>query len=92
MRVAIVSIGLAGGMLALGACGTVEPGNLTLAERAQICGGRTHFDVTPTGRHTGDVRQDYRCGGRHGRNEANVTGHGAARSAAIDRSQQGRRN
>jgi hypothetical protein len=93
MRVSIVSILLAGGMLALAACSTSgEP--LTLAERTEQCRGG---EVTPTGRQTGDARQDYECrtahaGGVFDRQDRNVTGAGAARSTAIDRSLQGRIN
>lgn len=92
MRVSIVSILLAGGMIALGACSTsVDPGDLTVAERAEICRG-VRGEITATGRQTGDVRQDYRCRSRHARAEANVTSDGAARSTAIDRGLQGRIN
>lgn len=59
MRVSIISILLAGGMLVLGACSTTaEP--LTLAERTEQCVGRGD-ELSRTGRQTGDARQDYRC-------------------------------
>ena len=84
MRVSIVSMLLAGGVLALGACATSgEPGNLTLAERTSQC-ERLRAETTPTGRQTGDARQDYQCTNRdlpvHRAN-----GLGDTRSAAIDR-------
>ena len=80
MRVSIVSICLAGGLLALGACSaTVEPVSLTLAERADQC----HADsvLVETGSQTGDPRQDYRCrSGGHARgnatDSAGVVGYG----------------
>ena len=59
MRSSMASILLAGGMLALGACST-PTGPLTLAERTEQCRGRDSVAV-PTGRQTGDARQDYRC-------------------------------
>lgn len=60
MRVAIVSILLAGGMLALGACSTpADRPILTLAERTEQC---RRTGMIATGRQTGDARQDYRCG------------------------------
>lgn len=59
MRISIVSSLLAGGMLALAACSTPS-GPLTLAERIEQCDGRDAAAV-PTGRQTGDARQDYRC-------------------------------
>lgn len=59
MRVSIISILLAGGVLVLGACSTTaEP--LTLAERTEQCAGPGD-ELIPTGRQTGDARQDYRC-------------------------------
>ena len=60
MRVSIVSIILAGGMLALGACATVDSTPMTLAERSAQC---PRTGVAPTGRETGDARHDYRCRG-----------------------------
>ena len=98
MRVSIVSILLAGGMLALGACSTSgEAVNLTMAERAQICHGVPRAEVVPTGRHTGDIRNDYECrsvhsGGYQDRADRNVSSAGAARSSAIDRALSGRVN
>ena len=60
MRVSIVSIILAGGTLALGACATVESTPMTLAELSEQC---QRTGVAPTGRQTGDARHDYRCQG-----------------------------
>ena len=60
MRVSIVSIFLAGAMLTLGACATVESTPMTLAERAEQC---SRTGLAPTGRETGDARHDYRCQG-----------------------------
>ncbi len=95
MRVSTVSILLAGGMLALGACSTsVEPQNLTLAERTEQCQRLPRAEIAPTGRQTGDARQDYECrsvhaGGWHDRRDRNVGSAGAARSAATDRALRG---
>lgn len=59
MRASVISILMAGGMLVLGACSiTAEP--LTLAERTEQCTGPGD-ELIPTGRQTGDARQDYRC-------------------------------
>ncbi len=94
MRVSIVSILLAGGMLALGACASVEPGIMTLAERTDQC-RRLHTEPVPTGRQTGDARRDYTCGSTHAgggfldRRDRNVTGASSARSAATDRALRG---
>lgn len=84
MRVSIVSICLAGGFLALAACSaTVEPVNLTLAERADQC--HADSELVPTGSQTGDPRQDFRCrsGGHtrgNARESAGVVGYGAQTS------------
>ena len=67
MRVSIVSIILAGGMLALGACATADSTPMTLAELADKC---QRTGVVPTGRQTGDARHDYRC------QSANAIGYG----------------
>lgn len=88
MRVSIVSILLAGGMLAMGACASLEPSNLTLAEQTARCPGIGSRAV-PTGRETGNVRQDYRCESVHARanrGDNGVSDAGAQRSAAVDRS------
>jgi hypothetical protein len=84
MRVSIVPILLAGGLLALGACSaSVEPVNLTLAERAEQCSADS--ELVPTGSQTGDPRRDYRCmssGHTRGnaRESAGVVGYGAQTS------------
>jgi len=65
MRVSIISILLAGGVLGLGACATVDSRSLTLAERAEQCAPGSWLGRT--GSQTGDVRRDYRCI-RHGPN------------------------
>lgn len=84
MRVSIVSICLAGGLLALGACSsTVEPVNITLAERADQC--HADSELVPTGSQTGDPRKDFRCrSGGHTRgtasDSAGVVGYGAQTS------------
>jgi len=87
MRVSIVSILLAGGTLALGACSTVDSGPLTLAELTEQC--RAHrVGISPTGRQTGDARQDYQCnvvhagGGVFDRRDRNADGAAAARERA----------
>ena len=74
MRVSIVSIILAGGMLALGACATADSTPMTLAELADKC---QRTGVVPTGRQTGDARQDYRCRSI----QATTYGHGSQNSA-----------
>lgn len=82
MRVSIVSIALAGGILTLGACAPVDSGPMTLAERTEHC-ERLGTSLAPTGRETGDARQDYRC-----RNiQATAYGHGSreARQASVAR-------
>ncbi len=88
MRVSMVSILLAGGMLALGACSaTVEPVNLTLAERAGQCAADS--ELIPTGAQTGDPRQDYRCrsgGHRRETSASSVSDGGASRVSPVDRS------
>lgn len=94
MRISIVSILLAGGMLALGACASVEPRVMTLAERTDQC-QRLRTEPVPTGRQTGDARHDYSCRSNHGlsgvfdRRDRNVTGAASARSAATDRALRG---
>lgn len=87
MRVSMVFL-LAGGMLALGACSTsVEPVNLTMAERAAQCSADS--ELVPTGRQSGDLRQDYRCrSGGHSRpvRESGATRAGERQAAhAVDR-------
>lgn len=90
MRVSIVSILLAGSLVALGACGTSpEPVNLTQAERAEVCGRVARAKITPTGRETGDVRNDYACGSVHATNAFDTRdrrAEGPSRSRAVDRS------
>ena len=76
MRVSIVSIFLAGGTLALGACAPLESGPMTLAERTEHC-QRLGTDIAATGRQTGDARQDYRCRRLH----ATTYGHGGRNAA-----------
>lgn len=85
MRVVIASIVLAGGMLALAACSTPDaPGAVTRVAQTECRGPGT--ELKPTGRHTGDPRQDYRCVSVFARAERNgVTGAGAQRSMGIDR-------
>ena len=84
MRFPMVPILLAGGALALGACSaTVEPVNLTLAERADQC--HADSELVPTGSQTGDPRKDFRCrSGGHTRGNASesagVVGYGAQTS------------
>lgn len=76
MRVSIVSIILAGGMLALGACAPIDSSPMTLAERTEHC-ERLRSGLQPTGSATGDARQDYRCQPIH----ATTYGHGSQNSA-----------
>ena len=84
MRASIISILLAGGMLVLGACSTTaEP--LTLAERTEQCAGLGD-ELIPTGRQTGDARQDYRCK-RSVRSYADRNLARTSLNSAIDRSQ-----
>lgn len=93
MRVSIVSILLSGGVLALGACGTSgEPRPMTLAERTEQCRA-VRADIAPTGRQTGDARDDYACrsahaADRHDRGDRKI-GSAAGRSVAIDRALKG---
>lgn len=89
MRVSVVSIFLAGGMLALGACATTETRTMTLAERTAQCELR-RAEITPTGRQTGDARQDYECRsahglGRHDARDRNTGNTSTGRDTAIDR-------
>lgn len=59
MRVPIASLVLAGGLLALGACGTVVPsGDLTVVEPPEC---RLGSVAVPTGRQTDDPRGTTRC-------------------------------
>lgn len=89
MRVSMVSILLVGGMLALGACSaTIEPVNLTMAERAEQCSADS--ELVPTGSQTGDPRRDYRCmsGGHtrgNARDSAGVVGYGRQSTIAAGR-------
>lgn len=76
MRVSIVSIVLAGGMLTLGACAPLDTSPMTLTERTEHC-DRLGASLEPTGRETGDARQDYSCGNIH----ATTYGHGRQNSA-----------
>jgi len=91
MRVSTVSLLLAGGALALGACSTSgEPINLTQAQRAEICGDIARYRITPTGRQTGEVRRDYECSSVHGggysdSRDRNIPNGSAARSSATSR-------
>jgi hypothetical protein len=63
MRGSIGTMLLAGGLLALGACGTLgQPSNLTLAELAERCQERGGT-LTPTNRQTGEPRRDFTCTG-----------------------------
>lgn len=87
MRVSMVSIFLVGGALVLGACSaTVEPVNLTMAERAGQCSADS--ELVPTGSQTGDPRDDYRCrsgGHTRGTSASAVSDGGATRVSAVDR-------
>lgn len=85
MRASIVSIFLAGGMLALGACApTTER-----AEMADLpdCPYPQSRQV-PTGRSTGDARQDHECQSYHVSPPREVRGRSASTeaNAAVDRS------
>lgn len=90
MRVSIVSVLLAGSLLALGACSTLgQPSNLTLAELTERCESRGGH-LNPTGQQTGEARRDHRCTGAR----VPIVGNGQARSTtnrAIDRALVGRR-
>ena len=95
MRVPATSILLGGALLALGACTSVDPaGQLTAAELAAVCGPAPRTQAVPTGRESGEVRQDHRCraihadGGFLSRRDRNVDT-GAGRSAAIRRALSG---
>jgi hypothetical protein len=59
---------------------------MTLAERTEQC-ERLRAEITPTGRETGDARQDYGCRSANGRDrhdygDRNLS---SGRDAAIDR-------
>jgi|GEM_PF-4576080 len=86
MRSSIASILLAGGLLALGACST-PTGPLTLAERTEQCRGRD-AGIVPTGRETGDARQDYRCVSNFGGVASSAT-YAGQRALMGDRPRQG---
>jgi hypothetical protein len=86
MRVSIISILLAGGVLGLGACATVDSTSLTLAERAKQCADDAWLGRT--GSQTGDVRQDYRCI-RHEPNLNSGPGHRSDLDIAITNSLRG---
>jgi len=86
MRVSIASILLVGGVLALGACATpAEPDDLARAAWTECQGPGTR--LTPTGRQTGDARQDYRCVSVHARaDRPRARDNRDGRNAAVDRS------
>lgn len=85
MRVSIASILLVGGALTLGACATsAEPDRLAAADGTR-CGYGSR--LAPTGRQTGDARQDYRCVSIHGRADRPRTRDNRdSRNLAVDRS------
>ena len=90
MRASTISTLLGGAMLALGACSTTDTGGMTLAERTEQCRGMIRAEIAPTGRQTGDARNDYACRSvnardRHDYGDRNITGDASARSAATDR-------
>lgn len=61
MRRSIIACGLAAGLLALGACGTLgKPVTLTMAELDQRCDRRGGM-LQPTGAATGRAQADYIC-------------------------------
>lgn len=63
MRVPTLTLLLAGGALALGACSTTTgPVDMARAE-ANPCPPRS--ELVPTGRNTGDARRDFRCRSTH---------------------------
>ena len=84
MRVLVTSIFLAGGMLVLGACAPIESGPMTLAERTEHC-QRLGTGLAPTGRETGDARQDYRCRNIHATTYAPHGRRDGAGSAAVSK-------
>lgn len=89
MRVSILSIVFAGGLLALGACSPLDRPEMTLAERAEQC-ERTGAQVVPTGRQTGNARNDYDCRSRHAPSyRPSTTGSGGPRSVGQARALRG---
>jgi hypothetical protein len=92
MRIPTVTILLAGGMLALGACSTsITPADMAMAEAeaAHPCPGRS--ELVPTGRTTGDPRQDYRCRSVHTMSRERAARNASGgRNQAIDRALSGR--
>ena len=93
MRVSIVSILLAGGALALGACSTsVESRDITLAEQTSRCNDRAiSAEVVPAGRETGSARNDYQCQSVHVAPDRSArTNHARQeRARAVDRALSG---
>jgi hypothetical protein len=86
MRASVVSILVAGGTLALGACSpTVGSTNLTMAEQVERCRGIGAVMVS-TGRETGDAGQDYRCRGGRGVPRGDTGVATGSLSSAVDRS------
>ncbi len=90
MRVPTFTLLLAGGALALGACSaTTAPVDMARAE-ANPCPPRS--ELVPTGRNTGDARQDFKCRSRHYNPVRDTNARNAAsyRNQAIDRALSGR--
>ena len=88
MRNSIAPVFLAGGLLVLGACSpSTGSADLAQAAPADLC-TRPGSRPVPTGRQTGDVRQDYRCSSAHAQlnRETGVRRHGSQLSSAVDRS------
>jgi hypothetical protein len=91
MRVSIVSVFLAGGILALGACSTAgEPPTMTLAERTRQCERVIGNELVPSGRETGNPRNDYDCRSRHAASyRPSTSGSGGPRSVGAARALRG---
>lgn len=90
MRVPTLTPILASGLLVLGACApTTAPAELAL-DGSLKCG--IGGEPRPTGRNTGDPRQDYDCRGVHANayRDTNASNASAGRNAAIDRALSGR--
>lgn len=86
MRASLISVLLAGGMLALGACSaSVQGSPMTLAERTEQCARVVRAELVPTGRQTGDARNDYDCRSPHVARPDRVRYASAQRNHAIDR-------
>lgn len=92
MRVPTLTLLLAGGALALGACSaTTGPVDMAQAEANPCPRGS---ELVPTGHNTGDARQDYECRSHRAAfspfRDTNARNAASYRNVAIDRALSGR--